>query len=81
MGRPTTKDELIEAAEINFDKLLKLIDSMSEEALNTEFNFSSDVNKKEQHWARDKNLRDVLVHLYEWHQLLIKWVNANINGK
>ena len=81
MPRPKTKDELIEAAEANFGKLWKLIDSMSEEALNTEFNISSDVKKKEQHWARDKNLRDVLIHLYEWHQLLIKWVNSNIDGK
>jgi hypothetical protein len=26
---------------------------------------------------RDKNLRDVLVHLYEWHQLLLNWVRSN----
>ncbi len=81
MARPKTKDELIEAALVNFDKLWKLIYSMPEEALNTEFDFSGDVKKKEQHWARDKNLRDVLVHLYEWHQLLINWVNANMSRK
>lgn len=27
-----------------------------------------------------RNLRDVLVHLYEWHQLLLSWVKANLNG-
>ena len=37
--------------------------------------------RKETHWARDKNLRDVLVHLYEWHQLLLAWVKANTNGE
>jgi hypothetical protein len=47
---------------------------MSEEALNTEFDFSADASKKEQHWSRDRNLRDVLLHLYEWHQLFNKWV-------
>ena len=25
-------------------------------------------------------MRDVLVHLYEWHQLLLNWVNSNQNG-
>lgn len=36
---------------------------------------------KETHWSRDKNLRDVLVHLYEWHQLLLDWVQANLDGE
>lgn len=80
MARPKTKEELIQAAHVSFDKLLKLIDSMPEVALNQEFDFSSDAKKKEQHWARDKNLRDVLVHIYEWHLLLIKWVISNSEG-
>lgn len=80
MARPTTKKDLIEAATTNFDKLFILIDSMSEDELNTEFEFSKDESKKEAHWQRDKNIRDILVHLYEWHQLLIKWINSNSNG-
>jgi len=35
---------------------------------------------KEAHWVRDKNMRDVLVHLYEWHRLLLNWVENNMNG-
>jgi len=81
MARPKTKEEMIEAAESSFEKLWKFIDSMSEESLNTEFDFSDDATKKEAHWKRDKNLRDVLIHLYEWHQLLIKWVEANTAGQ
>ena len=54
---------------------------MPEEALNTEFDFSNDQSKKEEHWARDKNLRDILVHLYEWHGLLLSWITSNISGK
>ncbi|UTW47122.1 ClbS/DfsB family four-helix bundle protein [Bacterioplanoides sp. SCSIO 12839] len=80
MPRPKTKTELLQAASSNFDQLFELINSMSETTLNTEFDFSADKGKTEQHWSRDKNLRDVLVHLYEWHQLLIKWISANSAG-
>lgn len=80
MPRPQTKNDLMEAATVNYDKLLKLIDSMTEIELNTEFDFSSDVKKKEAHWERDKNLRDVLIHLYEWHNLMLTWVKNNKAG-
>jgi len=72
MPRPTTKDELIGAANEQFDKMWKLIDSMTEEAQNAAFCFDSS-GKKEAHWARDKNLRDVLIHLFEWHQMIKRW--------
>lgn len=81
MPRPTTKTELLKAAEENYSKLKKLIASMTKEQLNTPFDFSGDEKKKEAHWRRDKNLRDVLVHLYEWHTLLANWVAANENGE
>ena len=80
MARPKTKDELLEAAELNYDKLLKLIDSMTEIELNTEFDFSADTKKKEAHWSRDKNLRDILIHLHEWHNLMLQWVANNKAG-
>lgn len=62
MPRPQAKNDLIEAADLNYDKLLKLIDSMTEIELSTEFDFSSDIKKKEAHWGRDKNLRDIFIH-------------------
>jgi len=71
---------MIEAATLSFETLWQVIDSMSEQALCTEFDFSEDVKKKEAHWKRDKNLRDVLTHLYEWHQLLLKWITSNQDG-
>jgi len=80
VARPKSKNELLEQAQVNFDKLWKLIDSMSAQALKTDFDFSNDAKKKELHWSRDKNLRDVLIHLYEWHQLLITWIKANVSG-
>lgn len=80
MARPSTKKEMIEAAIKNFTKLWQLIDSMPDESLKKDFDFSNDPKKKEAHWKRDKNLRDVLVHLYEWHQLLLSWIKSNTTG-
>ncbi|MDR1130629.1 MAG: ClbS/DfsB family four-helix bundle protein [Prevotellaceae bacterium] len=71
MARPTTKEELIIAGNEQFGKLWKLINSMSDEEQNAVFLFED----------RDKNVRDVLVHLYEWHQLLLNWATANRKGE
>lgn len=81
MPRPKNKEELIKAANENFDKLLQLIEDLNEKEMSTPFDFSGDEKKKEAHWGRDKNVRDVLVHLYEWHQLLIQFVDENAAGK
>ncbi len=81
MARPKTKEELITQAEESFEKLCRYIDAMPEETLSTEFDFSNDPGKKELHWRRDRNLRDVLIHLYEWHQLLLHWINSNMSGQ
>lgn len=63
MGRPTTKKDLMEAANTEFEKLWLLIDGLTEEEQNATFLFED----------RDKNLRDVLVHLYEWHKMVSRW--------
>lgn len=68
MPRPTTKQDLIIAATEQFAKLWKLIDSMSEEKQHTIFLFED----------RDKNVRDVLIHLYEWHQMLQQWYTVGV---
>lgn len=80
MPRPQTKNDLIEAATTNFDKLQMLIDTMKPEELHTEFDFSADTKKKEAHWKRDKNLRDILIHLHEWHNLMLEWITENKAG-
>ena len=81
MSRPTTKTDLVIAANEQFDKLWKLIEPMSDEQQNATFGSEMATAGKESHWSRDKNLRDVLVHLYEWHQLLLHWIRANRNGE
>lgn len=70
MARPTTKQELTVAAEKQYAKLNELIDSMSADEQNAEFGFED----------RDRNLRDVLIYLYEWHRLLLNWAGANRAG-
>lgn len=77
MARPRSKDEMIAAAVKGYDDLMAFIGSMSERELNTLFDFSNDEKKTESHWGRDKNLRDVLVHLYEWQLLMLKFIDNN----
>lgn len=81
MARPTTKTELLDAAHSNFEKLNNLINDMTEKDITIDFDFSKDEKKKEAHWNRDKNLRDIYIHLYEWHQLLLNFVNSNMSGE
>lgn len=71
MLRPTTKADLIQAANEQFAKLWSLIDEMSDKEK------SADIVPNE----CDRNVRDVLVHLYEWHCLLLNWIRSNTNGK
>lgn len=71
MARPATKEQLILASNDNFTKLFDLIASISIENQQKTFLFED----------RDRNIRDVLIHLYEWHQLLLNWITSNSNGK
>ena len=58
MGRPVNKEELREAANANFSRLLEMIENRTEEEKNKPYDFSQDEKKKEAHWKRDKNLRE-----------------------
>ena len=80
MARPQTKKELLEAAQTNYEKLLDFIETMTSDELEASFSFIIDEKKKEAHWKRDKNIRDVIIHLYEWHQLLLDWIKNNKEG-
>ena len=79
MPRPKTKADLLIAAKENYEKLIKMIGDMTEKQVNTPFDFSDEHKKKEAHWSRDKNVRDVVIHLYEWHQLMLKFPKNNKN--
>ncbi len=81
MGRPQTKIDLIKAAKENFEKLIDMINSMTEKERHMEYDFSKDEKKTEAHWKRDKNLRDVIIHLHEWHKLMLEWLENNTTGQ
>ncbi|MEQ4923670.1 ClbS/DfsB family four-helix bundle protein [Proteus hauseri] len=70
MARPVTKNSLIEQSETNYNELLNLINSLSSKEQLGEFPFE----------GRDRQIRDCLVHLYEWHHLFIVWVKSNQAG-
>lgn len=80
MARATTKSELITAANDQWQKMWQTIDAIPGGAQLAVFDFGDDPKLKEAHWQRDKNMRDVLIHLYEWQQLLLSWVTANLKG-
>ncbi len=80
MPRPRNKADLIVAANDNYEKLLAMISTRTESEKQKEYDFCADVKKKEAHWRRDKNLRDVLIHLNEWHLLLLKWIKNRETG-
>lgn len=79
MGRPKTKEDLVRDAIDSYKKLNLMIDNLTEEELNTPFDFST-LNRSEKHWVRDKNLRDIIIHLYEWQVLMINWMDSNTKG-
>ena len=71
MPRPPNKIDLLNASGANFKKLLSLVESMSEAQQEAKFDFED----------RDKCVRDVLAHLYEWYLLLINFIQKNLNGE
>lgn len=80
MPRPTTRAELLRAAEERYTKLRGFIEQMGAEECERDFDFGPGFARPEAHWRRDHNLRDVLVHLTAWHGLLLDWVQSNELG-
>lgn len=81
MARPTNKEDLLKQSQENFDKFWQLLVTIEKKGITTALDFSDEPKKKEAHWARDKDIKDVLIHLYEWHQLMIAFVKDNLVGK
>lgn len=71
MPRPTNKEDLLAVSSQRFAALFDLIEAMPSREQSAEFLFED----------RDRNVRDVLVHLYEWHILLITWIEGNRHGQ
>lgn len=71
MAVPKTKGELFEQSHNNYQKLNGLIDSFPDEQQTAEF-LPGTLNR---------NIRDVLAHLYHWHLMLLDWYSIGITGK
>ena len=71
MARPTIKKDLLAQSEENYQKLITLIDSLTPEQQEAAFPFED----------RDKNIRDVLIHLHEWHNMMDRWYTVGMSGE
>ncbi len=81
MARPQTKDELIAASDAQLDKLMDLLGSLPPADREADFPPAFTGRGPEAHWQRDKNCKDVVIHLYEWQRLWLSWVTANMDGR
>ena len=70
MPKPSSKKELVQASQESFNGLNELIASLPSEWLSKEFPF--------QH--RDRTVRDVLAHLYEWQLMMLNWYQVGMAG-
>jgi len=71
MARPTNKTELLEAAQTNYLKLMNYTDELSQEAICQEFPAG----------YLNRNIRDVVAHLYHWHTLIQAWMEVGMKGQ
>jgi hypothetical protein len=70
MARPTSKTDLVEQSQANFKKLDDLVDSFSDEEKETDF----------PEGTLNRNIRDVLAHLYHWHLMVLSWYRVGMQG-
>ena len=74
MPTPRTKNELLKKMSDEFAKLLSIIERTPSEILERDFWNILPNN------CRDKNARDVLIHLYEWHKMLERFIANNLEA-
>ena len=70
MIEKSEKEKLLVNSENSFESLLKIIESVPSRKRGA----SIETNE------RDKNFRDVLMHLYEWHAMLERWYREGMDG-
>lgn len=64
------KEILLENSDKNFRALLEIIESIPSRKRGISIETQE----------RDKNFRDVLMHLYEWHAMLERWYREGMDG-
>ncbi len=70
MPRPKSKSELLNASKQNYLKLITLIDGFGSEKIESDFPPGT----------LNRNIRDVLGHLYHWHLLFFGWYKVGMSG-
>lgn len=71
MSRPKTKQELEILSQRNFEKLLDFINSLEKEVQLKQFPKGT----------MNRNIRDVLTHLHEWHLMMLSWYEVGMRGE
>ncbi|ATA69081.1 MULTISPECIES: ClbS/DfsB family four-helix bundle protein [Capnocytophaga] len=71
MPRPQSKIELEKLAEDNYRKLCLFVEGLSEAQKNEEF----------PQGTMNRNIRDVIGHLYHWHLLFLTWYKVGMKGE
>lgn len=70
MARPKTKPELQELSQQNYEQIIELIESLSPEAMYEDFPPG----------YLNRNIRDVIAHLHEWHTMVMTWHEVGLTG-
>ena len=70
MPVPKTKAELLHQSEEHYKALMEYIGSFSKEERDSEFPPGT----------MNRNIRDVLAHLYHWHTLFLEWYRIGMQG-
>lgn len=70
MPRPTSRAQLLDLADANYHKLLKLISDQPAEIQEAEFLIPT----------MNRNIADVICHLHEWHKMMLNWYAEGMNG-
>lgn len=70
MERPATKKELIKSSQTLYLDIMKWVNACPVQLKNKTFKIRK----------RDKNVRDVIYHLYGWHELMLEWFIIHAEG-
>lgn len=71
MPRPKTKVELQNLSRENYSKLIKYIDTFTDNEKYAEF----------PEGTMNRNIRDVLAHLHEWHLMFLEWYEIGMQNE
>lgn len=69
MSRPTSRDELLERIDSDFDKLLEQVDLLGPAA------------RLEPGACETWSVKDILAHLDAWHEMFLRWERVGATGE